>query len=189
MKREGLKDERELQSYFIRRIEKFVNAHGRRIIGWDEILEGGLAPNAAVMSWHGESGGIAAAKAGHDVVMTPTSYAYFDYYQSRDTAKEPEAIGGYLPLERVYSYNPIPAALTEAERGHVLGFQANVWTEHIAGRDKLDYMTYPRAAALSEVAWSAPDQKDYAGFLTRLAVHLKRLDALGVHYRRLDRTG
>jgi hexosaminidase len=184
IKREGLRDEHGLQSYFIRRIERFVNARGRRIIGWDEILEGGLAPNATVMSWRGEAGGIAAAKEQHDVIMTPNTYAYLDYHQARDRQREPLAIGGYLPLEKVYGYEPLPAALTPAEQAHIKGVQANLWTEYIATPAKAQYMLYPRALALAEVAWSPATRKSFASFQEdRLPVHLRRLEQEGVLYR------
>ncbi len=186
IKAEGLKDEHELQSYFIRRIEKFLNAHGRDIIGWDEILEGGLAPNATVMSWRGIKGGIAAAKQHHDVIMTPVGYCYFDYYQG-DKEKEPLAIGGFLPLEKVYSYEPVPRELSPEEQKYILGAQGNVWTEYIGTRDYLDYMVYPRACALAEVDWTPAGEKDYRDFLERLKLNLRHLDRLGVKYRPLDK--
>jgi hexosaminidase len=183
----GLKDEDELQSYFVRRMDAFLFARGRRLLGWDEILEGGLAPGAAVMSWRGEEGGIAAANAGHDVVMSPHQYTYLDYYQSTEREKEPLAIGSYLPLEQVYNYEPIPAEIDPAKRHHILGPQAQLWTEYIATSEVLDYMTFPRLSALAEVAWSPAEAKDYAGFLARLKENLlPRLDALQVHYRPLD---
>jgi len=183
---EGLADEYELQSYFIRRIERFLNEHGRRLIGWDEILEGGLAPNATVMSWRGSAGGIDAANAGHDVVMSPTTHCYFDYYQSENHASEPPAIGGYLPLETVYEFNPIPEDIAPDKAHHVLGGQGNIWTEYIPTTDQLEYMAYPRALALAEAVWSYPQQRDFADFRPRLTEHLGRLDALGVNYRALD---
>jgi hexosaminidase len=186
IKQEGLKDEHELQSYFVRRIEKFLNARGRRLIGWDEILEGGLAPNASVMSWRGEQGGIVAAKAGHDVVMTPTSHCYFDYHQSRNHGTEPEAIGGFLPLEKVYSYEPVPKALTAQEAKHVLGAQANVWTEYIFDYPQVEYMAVPRMCALAEVVWAPKGARDYKRFVGRLRRHLGHLRAAGVNYRELD---
>lgn len=185
IKKLGLKDEHELQSYFIKRMDKFLTAKGRRLIGWDEILEGGLAPGATVMSWRGERGGITAAKAGHDVVMAPTTYTYFDYYQA-DKSKEPLAIGGMLPLKKVYSYNPIPKALTPEEAKHVLGAQGQIWTEYIPGPKQAEYMTYPRACALAEVIWTPHERKNYDDFLKRMKVHTKRLDALDVNYRKLD---
>jgi hexosaminidase len=180
----GLKDEHELQSYFIRRMDEFLTSHGRSLVGWDEILEGGLAPNAVVMSWRGTDGGIAAAQADHDVVMTPTSNTYFDYYQSADTAAEPIAIGGLLPIETVYSYDPVPAVLTPAQARRILGTQAQVWTEYMPNPRKVEYMAFPRLSALAEVAWTPPDRKDFADFTARLDTHLKRLAILDVNYRR-----
>jgi len=180
----GLKDEHELQSYFIKRMDTFLVSKGRRLIGWDEILEGGLAPGAAVMSWRGEKGGVAAAKAGHDVVMAPTDYTYFDYYQG-DPKTEPLAIGGYLPLQKVYSYNPIPAGLTQKQAKHILGAQGQVWTEYIPTPKKAEYMAFPRACALSEVLWTPMEKKDYKNFIDRLHIHLKRLNILDVNYRHL----
>ena len=141
------KEER-LQSFVINHIEKFLNDHGRQIIGWDEILEGGLAPNATVMSWRGEKGGIEAAKQKHDVIMTPNTYLYFDYYQAKDIENEPFGIGGYLPMERVYSYEPMPASLTPEEQKYIKGVQANLWTEYIATFPHAQYMVLPRWAAL-----------------------------------------
>jgi hexosaminidase len=182
MKKEGLKDEHELQSYFIRRIEKFINGKGKKLIGWDEILEGGLSPNATVMSWRGEEGGIAAAKQNHDVIMTPNGYCYLDHYQAKPTDKEPDAIGGYLPVEKVYSYNPDAASLNTEERKHILGVQGNVWTEYITTSDKVEYMAYPRAIALAEVAWSPQATRNYTDFVARLQKHFSRLDAMGVNY-------
>lgn len=179
MQREGLRDEHELQSYFIRRIERFLNANGRKLIGWDEILEGGLAPNATVMSWRGTEGGIAAAQSGHDVIMTPTSFCYFDYYQD-DHPDEPLAIGGLLPLEKVYSYEPIPEALTAEQARHILGAQGNVWTEYIPTPEKLQYMVWPRACAMAEIGWTQPERRNYADFATRLSYHLPRLRAWGI---------
>ena len=183
IRREGLADERELQSWFIRRIERHLADHGRRLIGWDEILEGGLPPGATVMSWRGVDGGIAAARQGHDVIMTPTSHLYFDYYQGQDTESEPLSIGGYLPLETVYSFEPVPAELTAAESGHVLGPQGNVWTEYLTTPGQVEYMAYPRTLALAEMAWTAPDRRRWASFVARLPAALARLQALGVRYR------
>lgn len=181
MKKEGLKDEHELQSYFIRRIDKFLTSKGRKLVGWDEILEGGLSPNATVMSWRGEKGGIEAAKQAHDVIMTPSTYVYLDYYQG-DPKTEPLAIGGYLPLRTVYGYEPLPAELTPEQARHILGVQANVWTEYIATPEGAEYMTYPRAIALAEVAWSPKECCTFEDFLARLRTHFKRLDYLGVKY-------
>ena len=182
---ENLKDEHGLQSYFIKRMEKFLATKNKRLIGWDEILEGGLAPNATVMSWRGMAGGIAAAKQGHDVVMSPMSHCYYDFYQA-PAALEPKAIGGYVPLEKVYSYNPTPDSLTEQEARHIMGAQGNVWTEYIPTTEHVEYMSYPRACALSEVVWSPKLPKDYDEFFKRLQQHVKRLDGLDVHYRGLD---
>src|SRR6185503_719818 len=149
-----------MQSYFIRRIEQFLNSKGRRMIGSDEILEGGLAPDATVMSWRGEDGGIAAARQGHDVIMSPSAYLYFDHYQG-DRNREPLAIGGMLPLEKVYSYNPAPAALDPEEQKHILGAQANLWTEYIADPSQAEYMLFPRLFALAELAWSPEGARNY----------------------------
>lgn len=163
IRKEGLKDEKELQSYLIHRVEKFLNSHGRKLIGWDEILEGGLAPSATVMSWRGEQGGITAAKAGHDVVMTPGEFCYLDAYQDAPVS-QPEAIGGYLTLEKVYSYNPVPAELSSEQRRFIKGVQANVWTEYIPTAEHAEYMIYPRLLALAEVAWTEPERKDWTRF-------------------------
>jgi hexosaminidase len=181
IKDEGLKDEHELQSYFIKRIEEFLNSKGRQIIGWDEILEGGLAPNAAVMSWRGIEGGIAAAQQTHDVVMSPTSHCYFDYYQS-DESMEPLAIGGFLPLEKVYEFEPIPVGLSTEQEKHILGAQGNVWTEYIKTPDMVEYMALPRMCALAEVVWSTKDQRDLSSFLSRMNFHYDRMDELGINY-------
>ncbi len=181
IKAEGLAGEHELQSYFIRRIEKFLNAHGKRLVGWDEILEGGLAPNATVMSWRGIDGGIAAASSGHDVVMSPTSNCYFDYYQG--LTGETGAIGNYLPLDRVYSYEPVPPGLTPDRVRHILGAQGNVWTEYIPDARKAEYMAFPRACAMSEVVWSAPGRRDFRDFSARMAGQYERLVARGVNVR------
>ncbi|MEC5142573.1 family 20 glycosylhydrolase [Chitinophaga sp. 212800010-3] len=181
MKQEGLKDAHALQSYFIQRMEKYLNSKGRQIIGWDEILEGGLAPNASVMSWRGVEGGIAAAKQHHNVIMTPGDYCYFDHYQSR-SANEPLAIGGFLPVSQVYSYEPVPAELNKDEAQYIKGAQANLWTEYIGNTDYLEYMAYPRAAALAEVVWSPKDKRNYDNFAGRLKWHVKRLDLKKVNY-------
>ena len=186
MEREGLVDENEVQSWFIRRIERFLTANGRRLIGWDEILEGGLAPNATVMSYRGTIGGIEAARQGHDVVMTPYSHLYFDFYQTGDQESGPLAIGGFLPLDTVYSYEPVPAELTSTEARHILGAQANVWTEYMTTDAYVEYMVFPRMLALSEVVWSPRDSRDFDGFVERLDWHFDRLEALGVNYRPLD---
>ena len=178
----GLKDEAELHSWFIKQMDAFLTKHGRRLVGWDEILQGGLAPGATVMSWRGESGGITAANAGHDVVMAPTSHTYFDYYQG-PPEKEPLAIGGNLPLSKVYEYEPIPNAIAPGKTRHVLGVQGQLWGEYISTPQHLDYMAYPRAAALAEVGWSPKTSKDYEYFLTRLNHHIERLKAIGISYR------
>jgi len=181
IKKEGLKDEHELQNYFITRMEKYINSKGKQIIGWDEILEGGLAPNATVMSWRGTNGAVEAAKQEHNVILTPSSHCYFDYYQS-DNENEPLAIGGFLPLEKVYSFNPIPEKLTKEESKYVLGAQGNVWTEYMQTPEKLEYMAFPRAIALAEVVWSSSKNKNYSDFINRLAYFQKRLDLLNVNY-------
>lgn len=182
IQKEGLKDEHELQSYFISRIEKFVNSKGKQIIGWDEILEGGLAPNAAVMSWRGTQGGIAAAKQKHFVVMSPGKPCYFDHYQSEDRTKEPLAIGGYNPLDSVYAYDPLPKELNAVEKDYVMGAQANVWTEYILNEKQVEYMALPRLSALAEVLWTKPENKNYPNFITRLKQNSKLLDAMNVNY-------
>jgi hexosaminidase len=182
IRREGLANEEELQSYFIRRIEAFLRAHGRRLVGWDETLEGGLAPEATVMSWRGMEGGIEAARQGHDVIMTPTNRTYFDYYQG-DPAAEPLAIGGFLPLDSVYAFEPVPAGLTSGQAAHVLGAQGNLWTEYIPTPALAEYMLLPRMLALAEVLWSAKEAQRWDGFAPRLPGQFARLDALGAEYR------
>ena len=182
----GLKDENEMQSYFVKRIEEFINSKGRKLIGWDEILEGGLAPNAAVMSWRGIQGGIAAASQGHDVVMTPTTNCYLDYYQSKNTDKEPLAIGGYLPLDMVYSYEPVPSELTADQANHILGAQVNVWTEFIATPKHVEYMLLPRMAALAELTWTPGEMKNLDDFKKRLETEVERYKLLGWNYRPLE---
>ncbi|MBL3655889.1 beta-N-acetylhexosaminidase [Fulvivirga sediminis] len=177
----GLKDEHELQSWFITRIEKFVNSKGRQIIGWDEILEGGLAPNAAVMSWRGEEGGIAAAKEKHYVVMTPGGYVYFDHYQG-DPKFEPLQISGYTTLEKVYSYDPTPEVLSEEEKKYILGAQANVWSEYLPTSEMIEYVVFPRVAALSEVLWTPLDNKDWEAFRKKIPNQLKRYEYRGINY-------
>ncbi len=177
IKKLGLKDENELQSYFIRRIDKFVTSKGKKLLGWDEILEGGISPNAMVMSWRGTKGGIEAAKQNHDVVMSPNSYFYIDYYQS-EAKTEPIAIGGFLPLSKCYSFEPDLPELTAEEAKHVVGIQANLWTEYISNLPYAEYMTYPRALALSEVSWSPKGSKNYEDFKKRLKGHMPSMDAL-----------
>lgn len=182
MQEVGVKDVHELQSYFIQRMEKFLSSHGRRLIGWDEILEGGLAAGAAVMSWRGVDGGLKAANAGHSVVMTPQEYTYLDFYQSTDVLNEPLAIGNFLPLEKVYSYEPLPEGLSPEHTRFVLGTQAQLWGEFMPTADHVEYMAFPRLAAVAEVAWSSKN-RNFEAFCNRLERHLKRLDILGVRYR------
>ena len=180
IKDKNLKDEHELQSYFIQRMEKYVNSKGKKIIGWDEILEGGLAPNATVMSWRGEQGGIEAAKQNHDVIMTPGSHCYLDHSQSKN--EDSVTIGSYLPLEKVYSYEPVPAALNAAQAKYVLGAQGNVWTEYMKNTSKVEYMIFPRMIALSEVLWSPKAKRNWKDFERRLPVILERLDKNKITY-------
>jgi hexosaminidase len=186
MRELGVTDEHALQSWFIRRMDAYLTSKGRRLIGWDEILEGGLAPNAAVMSWRGTAPGVAAAKAGHDVVMAPTSHTYLDYYQSADKANEPLAFGGFLPLDTVYAFDPLPRDLTEEQARHVLGAQAQHWTEYMRTPRLVEYMAFPRLGALAEVVWTQRSRKDLADFHARLRVHMQRLAALNVNARPLD---
>ncbi len=182
IKDNNLKDEFELQSYFVQRIEKFLNSKGRAIIGWDEILEGGLAPNATLMSWRGEKGGIAAAQQNHDVIMAPNDYIYFDHYQAKPE-QEPMGFPGFNPLERVYSYNPVPPSLSPEQQKHILGAEACVWTEYMATPAKVEYMTLPRLFAFSEIAWTALDRKNYTNFFQeRIPLHLAKLDKTDLLY-------
>jgi hexosaminidase len=183
IKDKNLKDEHGLQSYFIQRIEKYLNSKGRNIIGWDEILEGGLAPNATVMSWRGEEGGIAAAKQNHDVIMTPGKYVYFDHAQTKN--KDSVTIGGFLPLDTVYNYNPVPKELTEQEAKYILGAQANVWTEYMGNTSKVEYMIFPRMSALSEVLWS-PKEREDNDFSDELTEMYKRYQLWGANYYKGD---
>jgi hexosaminidase len=183
MKEKGLKDEHALQSYFIQRMEKFVNSKGRTIIGWDEILEGGLAPNAIVMSWRGEKGGIAAAKEKHLVIMTPQEPMYFNQSQMvKDDSLT--AAGKYIPLEKIYNYEPIPAELTATEANYIWGAQANLWTEYIANIPKVEYMLFPRLSALSEVLWSPKSKRDLKKFNDKLPAQKKRYELWGANYFR-----
>ena len=188
IKTEGLKADKNhtaedrLQSYCMTRIEEFLNSKGRQIIGWDEILEGDVAPNATVMSWRGMEGGIKAAQLGHDVIMTPTSFCYFDYYQTADTKDEPLGIGGYVPIEKVYSLEPVPAVLTEEQSKHILGAQANLWTEYIHSSEHVEYMVLPRMAALAEVQWTQPEKNDFKDFTKRLARLMKFYQRDGFNY-------
>jgi hexosaminidase len=181
IKAEGLHDEHELQSYFVKRFDKFLTEHGRRLIGWDEILEGGLAANAAVMAWRNPQGAINAAKAGHDVVMSPVTHCYLDYYQSK-SPNQPKAIGGFLPIETVYEFDPTPADMTAEDARHILGGQGNIWTEYMPTEQQVDYMAWPRAIALSEALWSTKTQRDFQSFMNRLPTHLDQLRSLGVNY-------
>ncbi len=181
IKKEGLKDEEELQSYFIKRMERFINSHGKKLIGWDEILEGGLAPDATVMSWRGVKGGLEAAAQGHDVVMTPGTHCYFDHYQGPQN-EEPLAIGGYLPLNKVYKFDPVVESMTEEEAKHVLGGQANLWAEYIPTTSHSEYMIYPRLAALSETVWSPKKLRDWDDFSARILPMFKRYEYLGINY-------
>jgi hexosaminidase len=182
----GLKSEDELQGWFISQMNQFISSKGRRLIGWDEILEGGLlAKDASVMSWRGTQGGIEAALAGHDVVMAPTTHTYLDYYQSKNTHQEPLAIGGYLPLEQVYAFEPVPAELPARKAKHVLGAQAQLWTEYLPHPENAEYMYFPRLCALAELTWTPAKARHYPDFLKRLRLHLARLEQLKVNYRRL----
>ncbi|MDB6065537.1 MAG: hexosaminidase [Pedosphaera sp.] len=183
MEAEHLKSAPELESYFIRRVEKFINARGRNLIGWSEIREGGLAQNAAVMDWIG--GAVEAASAGHNVVMTPLSDCYFDHYQSEDHTKEPYAIGGFLPLKQVYAFEPVPAKLESQYQEHIMGAQANIWTEYMANLNYVEYMAFPRLSALAEVVWSPKESRNWDDFTKRLKVDLRRLDVMGVNYRHI----
>lgn len=178
---EGLQNEEELQSYFVKRMEKFINSHGKKLVGWDEILEGGLAPDATVMSWRGVKGGLEAAAQGHDVVMTPGTHCYFDHYQGPQN-EEPLAIGGYTPLSKVYQFDPVVDSMTAEEAGHVLGGQANLWSEYIPTKEHSQYMIYPRLAALSEAVWSTKNQKDWDDFSKRITSMFQRYEYLGINY-------
>ncbi|TLY62009.1 MAG: beta-hexosaminidase [Gammaproteobacteria bacterium] len=180
MRELGVPNDQALQGYFTRRIEKYLNAHGRRLIGWDEILEGGIAAGATVMSWRGTNGAISAASAGHDTVLSPWPTLYFDNRQGGGPA-EPPGRGRIVSLEDVYRFDPLPEALA-SQRQHVLGLQANVWTEHIRTEDRVAYMTFPRAAAVAEIGWSAPERRQWRGFLQRLPAELARYQALGMRY-------
>ncbi len=181
IRQEKLKDEHALQSYFIKRIEKFLTKNERILIGWDEILEGGLAPNATVMSWRGFEGGIQAANSGHDVVMTPTSHCYFDYYQGPiDT--EPLAFNGFIPLEKVYQFNPIPKELEAGKAKHVLGGQGNLWTEHVPDKAHMQYMIFPRMAAMAEVLWTKKERRDWLDFSSRIGQLIQSYDNMNLNY-------
>lgn len=182
----GLKDMHEMQSWFIKQMDTFLTEKGRKLIGWDEILEGGLADGAAVMSWRGEEGGIKAAKMGHNAVMATNQYTYFDYYQG-PKEDEPLAIGGDLPLEKVYKFNPVPAELSKDEAKHILGGQGQLWTEYMKTPEHVEYMAFPRTTALAEILWNHEDKEDYEKFKKRLKVQLERFDRIGVNYRKLDK--
>jgi hexosaminidase len=177
-----LKDEHELQSYFVQRMEKYINSKGKTMIGWDEILEGGLAPNAVVMSWRGEQGGIDAAKQNHDVIMTPGGYCYFDHAQAKN--EDSLTIGGYLPVKQTYSYEPIPKDFNETEAKHILGAQGNLWTEYVPNTKKVEYMIFPRVSALSEVLWSPAANRNWNDFETRLQTQFKRYALWGANYNK-----
>jgi len=181
MKAEGLATEAQLQTWLNHRLEEFLASQGRRMIGWDEILEGGLTPGAAVMSWRGMAGGIAAAAAGHDVVMSPSSHCYFDYAQGRGPG-EPESIGGFIPLAKAYEFDPMPPQLSGANQRHILGGQGNLWGEFLWTPRDVEYFAFPRAVALAEVVWSPVASRDFADFQGRLRDHLRRLDALRINY-------
>ncbi len=174
--------EEKLQSHVVGHVNEFLKQHGRKAIGWDEILEGGAADGATIMSWRGEAGGIEAARQGHDVIMTPNSYFYFDYYQALDTKNEPDAIGGYVPVEKVYSYNPMPTELTPEEAKHIIGVQANIWTEYMPTFSQVEYMAMPRVAALSEVQWNSVNRKDYQDFAGRLPQLINQYKVNGYNY-------
>lgn len=177
--------EQKLQAYFTKHVDEYLTKHGRNAIGWDEILEGGVSENATVMSWRGESGGIEAARLKHRVIMTPNTYCYFDYYQSKDRDNEPFAIGGFLPIKHVYDYEPLPANLTPEEQSYIWGVQCNVWTEYIPAFSQVQYMMLPRGAALSEVQWSLPEAKDYEKFKNeRLPRLIKIYELYGYNYSR-----
>ena len=181
----GLKTEAQLQTWLNQRLEEFLASQGRRLIGWDEILEGGLTPGAAVMSWRGTAGGLAAAQAGHDVVMSPTTHCYFDYAQAKGPG-EPECIGGFITLDKVHGFDPVPPELAESQRRHLLGVQGNIWGEFIWTPQDVDYFAFPRAVALAEVGWSPAPGGSFNDFLRRLESHSKRLDQAGVNYRKLQ---
>jgi hexosaminidase len=180
-KAEGLKDDIQLESYFIQRIEKFINAHGRSLMGWSEIRQGGLAQHAALMDWIG--GATEGATAGHDVVMTSEESCYLDHYQSADQSKEPRAIGGFLPLRDIYAFEPIPANLAPQFQHHILGAQGNLWTEYVPNLRHAEYMIFPRESALAEVTWSPKGARNFDSFVSRLKTDDRRMDAMGVNYR------
>jgi hexosaminidase len=177
----GLKNEEELQSYFMTRIEKFINSKGRKIIGWDEIIEGGLSPNATVMSWRGMEGGVTAAKSGHDVIMAPIQYTYF-WWNQGDSAKEPLSAGNYLPMEKVYAFEPIDSLLSPDEAKYVLGAHGSAWAEYMESEAKVEYMVFPRMSALAEVVWSPRELRNWKNFTARMPKQFKRYDARKINY-------
>lgn len=176
-----MKDEHELQTYFINRIANFLTAHGRQVIGWDEVLEGGVPNDIIVMSWRGEEGAIEAVNQNHYAIMTPSGNLYLNFFQGVPDS-EPTAIGGFLPLSRVYNYDPIPSEIPADKVDYILGVQGNLWTEYIATTELAEYMLFPRASAVAEIAWTQKSTQNYEDFLNRLAVHFERLDALKVNY-------
>ena len=181
-----LKDEHGLQSYFIKRVETYLNSKGREIIGWDEILEGGLAPGATVMSWRGEKGGIKAAEMGHPVIMTPNRYMYFNYYNTKHKMKlEPLANTAILPLKKVYAYRAIPKQLTEHQKQYIIGLQACLWTEYCKTLKQAEALTFPRLCAMSEVAWTPQDKKNYNSFYKRLTINVNHLKRMDINYSTL----
>lgn len=182
----GLSNENELQAYIVKRMDDFLTSRGRRLVGWDEIIEGGLAKNATVMSWRNELGGIDASNRGHDVIMAPVHQTYLDLRQAEELDDEPIAQEGYLPIEKVYRYHPVPSAIAADKVHHILGAQAQVWTEYIPTPAHVEYMVFPRLCAFAEVCWSSNAERDFEEFRSRLETHLRRLDALSVNYRRLD---
>ncbi len=183
----GLADETQLQGYFLRRMDSFIQENGRRLIGWDEILEDGLSPSAAIMSWRCNGSDVAAANAGRDIVVASSDDLYLDYYQLRDRHEQPLAIGGYTPLSKVYRFEPISKEIADDKRGHILGVQAQLWSEYIPAPAQVEYMAFPRLCALAEIAWTAPERKDYPGFFRRLALHQRRLENLEVNFcRRIE---
>ena len=179
----GLRDENDLQSWFIRQMDNYLTARGRRLVGWDEIMEGGLSQNATVMSWRGLDGAVAAARARHDAILTPSAWTYFDSYQSRPTENEPLAIGGFTPLDKVYTWEPMPGQLEPEFQKYILGVQGQLWSEYLPDPKQVEYMAFPRLTALSEVAWTATSRRNLDDFMTRLAVHLQRLRILDVNFR------
>ncbi|HEY4328798.1 MAG TPA: family 20 glycosylhydrolase, partial [Phycisphaerae bacterium] len=185
MTQEGMTNAAQLQTWFNHQIGDFLLKHDRRMIGWDEVLEGGLTPGEIVMSWRNMNGGIEAAKQGHDVVMTPASYCYFNYGQGKGP-EEPEVIGSFVPLEKAYAFEPVPATIPEENRNRVIGIQGALWSEYLWSEKQFEYSGFPRLCALAEVAWSSETGRNFNDFRSRLEMHLKRLDELNVDYRHLD---